>query len=114
MLALVIVPLPPVTTQVCQGLVGCVFTVMAKGCPLAIGAAKANEPEPEMARSPAPFSWMTRPLPVSPVTVPPTMYELVAQFTVTLETSAAPTVPVVPPRLQVCVGLLGCVLMVTV
>ena len=50
----------------------------------------------------------TSPWPARPVTVPPTTYELVAQFTTALLTAPETTVPVPPLTVHVCAGNVGC------
>ena len=88
--------------------------VTANAPPLVIGVEKANEPLPETVRSLPPLCCSTRPVPASPVTVPPTVYELVAQLTTTPVTSVAAMVPEAPESWQVCAGPEGWVLTETV
>src|ERR1700752_1143022 len=65
-----IVPLLFVTTQICEGWVGCVATVTEYGIPLAKGIVKKNPPLPGL-RSLVPRFCSTSPLPTRPETVPP-------------------------------------------
>src|SRR5438045_919156 len=70
--AFVTVPAPlAAAVQVCQGPVGCVFTVTLYMAPLETGAANENVPEPATGISPPPLFCSTRPAPNRPVTVPP-------------------------------------------
>ncbi len=103
------VPLAFATVQVCEGEDGWVFTVTAYALPEA--AALANENDVALAaieRSICPAVARTNPVPVSPLTVPPTRKRPVEQFTTTLVTLAPATVPEPPPTVQVCAGLVGC------
>ena len=78
-----------------------------------MGVANENVPLALMERLSPPLSWSTRPVPASPLTVPPMVYVFVAQLTLTLVTLAAPTVPVPPDTLHVCEGEDGCARIVT-
>jgi len=67
------VPLPLATVQVCVGVEGEVKTETLYGLPLATAVLNVKGPLAVIGRlSPALF-WRTRPVPVSPVTVPPTI-----------------------------------------
>jgi hypothetical protein len=63
-------PLPALTTQVCVGLEGCVFTVTTYAPPLAMDVLKVNGPLAVMARSSPPLSSRMSPVPLRPITVP--------------------------------------------
>src|SRR5450631_733487 len=104
MLLAATVPLPWLTEQTCIGDEGCVLTVTAKPSPLNADVGNAKEPFPVRERSsPDPFC-STNPVPTSPLTVPPTVYLLVAQLTATLVTLSAPMVPELPETWQVWTG----------
>lgn len=83
----VTVPLPVVTVQFCAGEPGCVRIVTEYGLPVATGVANVKAPLAVMVRLSPPLSWRTRPVPTTPVTVPPTV-KLATQATVALVTSA--------------------------
>ena len=108
------VPEPWLTEQVCVGPVGCVLTVTAKVPPLCIGVENENEPFALTVRSLPPLFCRTRPVPPRPLTVPPTVYELVAQLTTTPVTSLVPMVPDALESWQVWAGPVGWVLIDTV
>src|SRR5580692_6406380 len=67
----VAVPLPFVTVQVSAGLDGCVSTVTLYGAPLLIGAVNVNLPFALMGKLLPLLSCSTRPVPESPLTLPP-------------------------------------------
>src|SRR5579859_6955348 len=91
------VPLLPLTLQVCAGLLGCVPISTSYALALATPVLKVKVVAPGAIGSASPpLSVSTRPVPVSPESVPPTGYVLVAQVTVTPSTGAPPTVPVPP------------------
>ena len=71
-LALATVPLPPLTEQTCVGPLGCVETVTLKPDPEATATGKVKLPFAETLTLSAPLFLSTRPLPASPLTVPPT------------------------------------------
>jgi hypothetical protein len=99
------VPDAKVTVHACAGVVGWVATVTAYGLPLAILAVKVNGPFVAIGRSFAPLFRRTRLAPgASPVTLPPTVKELVTQVTATLATFDPPTVPVAFAIVQTWVG----------
>ena len=62
------------TVQVCCGLLGCVLTVTLYDCSVMSAAANVKAPLADTARSSVALSSSTRPLPVRPVTAPPTVY----------------------------------------
>ena len=70
-LAATLLPLPPVTPQVCVGLLGCVVTVTAKEPPLLMVVRKTKTPFLLIGSVSLPLSSSTNPLPASPETVPP-------------------------------------------
>src|SRR5450432_4127935 len=72
--ALLIVPDPLRTKQVCDGVKGCVLTVTEKAALLSSRVPKTKPPLPLKLRSSLPLSCSTRPEPLNPVTVPPTVY----------------------------------------
>src|SRR5580704_8071821 len=74
MLILSIVPEPLRTVQVCVGLEGCVITVTEYAALLSSRVPKTKVPLPLKLRESPPFSCSTKPEPLNPVTVPPTVY----------------------------------------
>ncbi len=110
--ALPTVPVPPVTVHVCVGPAGCVLTVTAKAPPLATVVAKVNVPLALTARSSVLLFWRTRPVPESPITVPPILKFDTVQVTVTFVTFAV-AVPWLLATVHCCVGIDGCVPTVT-
>ena len=106
-------PVPLVTTHVCHGVVGWVWTVTAYVPPLATAVAKVNEPLVVTLRVSLPLSCSARPVPTSPVTVPPIVYVFVVQAIATSATSVAPTTPVPRVTTHVWLGVAGCVSTVT-
>src|SRR3954467_13905319 len=108
------VPEPWLTEQICAGPVGCVLTVTAKVPPLCIGVENANEPFALTVRSLPPLFCRVRPVPARALTVPPTVYELIAQLTTTPVTSLVPIVPDAPESWQVWAGPVGWALIDTV
>src|SRR4051812_32599564 len=102
-----IVPVPLPTTQLWAGDEGCVATVTLYGAPLATGVAKVKVPSALMPRSSPPLSRRVSPVPVRPVTVPPTAYEFVAQLTASM-TGPPATIPAGAVTEHVCHGLDGC------
>jgi hypothetical protein len=74
-LALPIVPLALLTTQVCGGFTGCVLTVTSNFAPLATLVANVKLPSLDSARSSPPLSCSTNPEPDRPLMVPPTVYD---------------------------------------
>ena len=111
---LTMVPVPPLTLQVCTGVVGLVFIETANLAPLGTLVGKVKLPfwftATVSVTPPATASARTTP-PVdaaaSPTRVPPTGYEFVAQVTCTPVTFAV-AVPVPPLTVHTCVGLDGC------
>ena len=99
---------PPVIVQICVGVVGCVPIVTSYEPPLTTGGGNANEPCAVTLTLSVPFS-RTRPLPASPVTLPPTVNEFVPQLTTTLFTPPATMVPLLPVTVHVCDGPVGAV-----
>ena len=73
-LALSIVPEPLRTVQFSAGLEGCVTTVTEKAALLSSRVPKSKVPLPLKLKESPPLSCSTKPEPVSPVTVPPTVY----------------------------------------
>ena len=74
---------------------------------------KVNAPLPPIGRSFPPLFRSTRPVPISALTVPPTVKLLVVQETLMLVTFALATVPEPFVTLHVWLGLVGCVSTVT-
>src|SRR5579871_2307583 len=107
------VPEAPDRVQVWLGLEGCVLMLTAKAAPLATLVANEKAPFAEMVRSSPPLSRSTSPVPDNPETVPPTLYVLVVQATVTLLMLAPAMVPLPLPTTQVWLGPVGWVLTVT-
>src|SRR5580700_1785228 len=70
---LVTVPLPFVTTQFWLGLVGWAKTVTLYAMPLGTAVANVKVPAADTLRLSPPLSRSTRPGPVRPVTMPPTL-----------------------------------------
>ena len=71
-LAAATVPEPPVTVQVCAGLVGCAETVTAYALPDCTAVANVNVVAPALtARVSPPLSCSIKPLPLSPLIEPP-------------------------------------------
>ena len=84
---------------------GCRKTVTKYALPLVSGVLKVNGPSAVMARSSPPLLRSTSPVPVRPLTAPPTVYlggGLVMQDTETLVTLALATVPEPFETPQVC------------
>ena len=100
-------PAPLVTPQYWVGLDAWLLTVTSYFDRSATGVGKTKPPGALTVRSSAPLSCSTRPLPFSPVTVPPTVKELVEQVMSMEVTSAPPTVPPPPLTEQTCAGPLG-------
>ena len=90
---------------------GCVCTVTANGAPLATAVANVNEPFALTVRASPPSSKSTT-VPVSPVTVPPTVKLFVVQVTSTVVTFPV-TTPLPFATAQVCEGTPGWVRTVT-
>jgi len=67
----VAVPLALLTVQFWDGLDGCVFTVTAYGALFKRRVLKVKDPSAVIERSSPPLSSSTRPVPFTPVTVPP-------------------------------------------
>src|SRR5437879_11694146 len=104
---------PLVTVQLWLGLVGCVRTVTLYVEPASMGVLKVNGPLAETIRSLPPLFRSTRPVPESPLTVPPIVWVLVTQLTAILVTFAPATVPEPLVTVQLWLGLVGCVRTVT-
>ena len=100
------VPDALLTAQLCVGFEGCVSTVTAYGVPLATLKVKFVEPGGRV-RLPAPLFCSTRPVPASPVMVPPTVKVEVTQVTCTLVTSTTATVPVALATVHTWAGFVG-------
>ena len=101
------VPVPLVTVQTCERLVGCVFTVTAYMEASVSGVEKANVPFAFTVMSLPPLFWSTRPLPARPDTDPPTVKVFDAQLITTVVTLPEAIVPVPPVTLHVCDGAVG-------
>ena len=100
------VPAPALTTHVPPA--GWTSTVTLYGDPLATGVAKANAPLPVGLRVSPPLSCKTMVAPGGrPLSVPPTVYTVVAQLTATEVTLLAPTVPELPMIAHVWLGIMG-------
>src|SRR5206468_9347322 len=112
MFALVTVPLPIATTQVCDGIVGCTDTVTLYGAPLATGVGNTNAPLLVSGRSSPLLFWSTT-MPASPLMVPATTKWSMLHVTITLVTAPNAIVPTPFDTVQTCVGLLGGVLTFT-
>src|SRR5437899_1930100 len=97
---------PLLTVQLWLGLVGCVRTVTLYVEPASMGVLKVNGPLAETIRSLPPLFRSTRPVPESPLTVPPIVWVLVVQVTVTLVTLAPASVPLALATVQL--WLSGC------
>src|SRR3569623_2016460 len=112
--AVPMVPMPPLTTQFCAGDDGWVSTVTAKALPLASGFAKVKVVAlaGTVRLSPALFC-STRPVPVRPVIVPPTVKVLGTHVIATSVMPAAVTVPAPASTVHSCEGDVGCVNTVT-
>src|SRR3569623_1029394 len=108
------VPVPPLTTQVCAGGEGWVRTVTAKALPLATGFADMKVVAfAGTVRLSPPLFCSTRPLPVSPVMEPPTVNVAGTQVMATSVMPAAVTVPVPAATVHSCEGAVGCASTVT-
>ena len=75
-------------------LAGCVAIVTAYALPAATAVVNVKAPSASRVRSLPALFRSTRPPPLSPVTVPPTVKVFVTQVTAMAETLAAATVPV--------------------
>ncbi len=111
--ALPTAPVPMDTEQTCVGFDGCVLTVTAYIAPLASCVGKAKVPLALTVTSSPPLSSRTTLPPARPVTWPPIAKLSVEQLTTTSVMPVLPMVPVPPVTVQVCVGIVGCVLTVT-
>src|SRR5258706_8191019 len=98
-LAVPTVPVPLDTVQFCPA--GCDCTVTAYPPPEAPGRGIVKLVAPEATFNVSEPLASTRPDPVSPVMLPPTVYDWPEQVTTTLPTSAVPALPEAFSRLQV-------------
>src|SRR3569623_767198 len=106
--AVPMVPMPPLTTQFWAGDAGWVSTVTAKALPLASGFANVKlEAYAGMVRLSPPLFCTTRPVPVRPLTVPPTVKVFGTHVIATSVMPADVTVPAPASTVQSCDGEVG-------